>query len=89
MGEVMTDSLDYAIKIIEAYQHDIRQRGLDREGFCQGVIYLNALSQIERLRAGEADAASDSMKKLRFRWLVVVFAWLVVVAAQWGMLPPW
>lgn len=26
-------------RILESYQVDLRERGLDREGFCQGVIY--------------------------------------------------
>ena len=67
----MTDRLDYAIKIIEAYQHDIRQRGLDREGFCQGTIYLGALSEIERLRADEADKVAR-LERMVFLMLTII-----------------
>jgi hypothetical protein len=42
-------ALGYAIRIIENYQLDIHERGLDREGFCQGAIYLGAIDSI-RLR---------------------------------------
>jgi hypothetical protein len=51
-------ALDYAIKIIESYQLDIRNSkniigfDLERKGFCQGEIYKEALEKIERLKRG-------------------------------------
>lgn len=47
-------ALDFAILIIENYELDIKhskeQVGIDlkRKGFCQGIIYKNALKIIER-----------------------------------------
>jgi len=44
--------LEYAVKIIEQYESDIRNSkdliGIDlaEKGFCQGVIYKEALSKI-------------------------------------------
>ncbi len=45
-------ALEYAVKIIESYQLDIRNEGLDLNGFCQGVIYKCALAQIMAIRDG-------------------------------------
>ncbi|OQX02663.1 MAG: hypothetical protein BWK80_57425 [Desulfobacteraceae bacterium IS3] len=47
-------ALDYAVKIIENYQFDIKnskQFGVDliSLGFCQGEIYRNAVSDINRI----------------------------------------
>lgn len=38
MGNV-TSQLIVAKRLIEMYQSDIRERGLDQEGFCQGSLY--------------------------------------------------
>lgn len=37
------EALSYAIGIIHNYEIDIRQRGYDKDGFCQGVVYVEAL----------------------------------------------
>ncbi len=46
----MEAAVDYAIRIIEAYQLEIRNRGLDKEGFCQGVIFKEAIERIRELK---------------------------------------
>lgn len=43
-----TDGLEYAKKIIEAYQSEIREAGLDKQGFCQGRIFREAITDIEK-----------------------------------------
>ena len=54
----LQDALDYAMKIIENYQLDIEHSewtgvSLAEIGFCQGIIYKDALVDIRR-RAGLA-----------------------------------
>lgn len=44
------EALEYAIKIIEAYQTELRALGLDKRGVCQGSIFTEALSDIENLK---------------------------------------
>lgn len=46
-------ALRWAITIIENYQMDIRQRGLDKEGFCQGVVYQEAIPELKKALGGE------------------------------------
>lgn len=41
--------LEYAIKIIEAYQSEIVEAGYDKDGFCQGVIFKDAIRRIREL----------------------------------------
>ena len=45
-------ALNFAVCVIQNYQADIRARGLDREGFCQGVVYLEAVDMIKRFSEG-------------------------------------
>lgn len=47
-------ALGYALEVIESYQADIRERGLDSEGFCQGRIYLSAVDRIKRMARGQS-----------------------------------
>lgn len=42
------EALDYAKKIIRAYQEEIMEKGYDKEGFCQGVIFKEAIEDINR-----------------------------------------
>ena len=47
----LLDALTYAIGVIESYQLDINDmitKGILREGFCQGSLYINAVSDIKR-----------------------------------------
>ena len=57
--EQLQEALAHALAVIENYQADIRARGLDREGFCQGDIYLQAPTRLrvllERLAATPAE----------------------------------
>lgn len=46
----LVGALRLALQVIEQYQLDIRARGLDREGFCQGSYYRDACA---RLKAAE------------------------------------
>lgn len=52
-------ALDYAIQIIESYEFDIRHSrawtGVDLMslGFCQGIIYREAVADIKRRRGNE------------------------------------
>lgn len=54
--EVLENALRYALGIIEAYQCDIRnpqyagvEVDLVNRGFCQGVIYRDAVPKIKRV----------------------------------------
>jgi hypothetical protein len=47
------EALDYATSIIMNYESDIKEAGYADEGFCQGVIYRDALKRIEELRRQE------------------------------------
>lgn len=44
----LREALDYALAIIESYEMDIRNSGLNLvgQGFCQGDIYRNARQDI-------------------------------------------
>lgn len=44
-------ALEYAIRVIESYQMDIRT--VASEGFCQGSIYLDAVDMIRRIAEGK------------------------------------
>ena len=51
--ESLTDALRHAVRIIENYEMDIRTATAESEylkkmGFCQGKIYRNAISDIEK-----------------------------------------
>ncbi len=43
------DALKEALALIESYEQDIRDRGLGKEGFCQGVIYKESTKKIKSI----------------------------------------
>jgi hypothetical protein len=43
----MTDKLTIALELIDRYQRDIRERGLDNQGLGQGVIYRKMFERLE------------------------------------------
>lgn len=49
----LREALHFAIGLLDSYQMDIRAKGLDKEGFCQGVIYLEAKETIRRIAEGK------------------------------------
>lgn len=51
--ENLTRALEYAKRVIEAYDLEIMNNDMVPEGFCQGKIFKEALSDIERRRTGE------------------------------------
>lgn len=52
-------AIEYAKRIIESYQLDLRHShefaGVDlvEKGFCQGVVYRDAIATIDRIATGE------------------------------------
>ena len=50
----LKEALDYAIKIIESYEFDVKNlkdyisEGHSIEGFCQGIIYKEAIRDIKK-----------------------------------------
>jgi hypothetical protein len=51
------DALEYACEVINALRGEIRaQSALLQAGFCQGVIFRDALSLIRRRAVGEKKA---------------------------------
>ena len=56
-------ALHYAIKVVDGYAAEIREAGLDAEGFCQGVLLKDALrtSTNERM---DAQAITPNAKSL-------------------------
>ena len=53
----LIEALKYAIKIIEGYESEIRNSAwigmdLEQKGFCQGVIYKDAIQDINKIANG-------------------------------------
>jgi hypothetical protein len=48
------EALEYAKKIIEAYEGEIREAGYADKGFCQGKIFKDAIKDIDQLQKEEA-----------------------------------
>lgn len=54
VNERISKALKYSISIIENYQMDIRNReDLIKDGFCQGIIYKNAVADIYKILGGD------------------------------------
>ncbi len=62
-------ALHYAIKVVDGYAAEIREAGLDAEGFCQGVLLKDALrtSTNERMDAQAIDAKRKELGDIGFR----------------------
>jgi hypothetical protein len=60
-------AVDYAVRIIDAYQVEIRGRGLDEEGFCQGVIFRKAVGEVRELERAERKRLVD-IERERAHW---------------------
>ncbi len=57
-NECLKEALNYAVRIIESYEMDIRNSewtgiNLKDKGFCQGTIYTEAIADIKH-KAGES-----------------------------------
>jgi len=56
----LEEALSVAINIIESYQADIRERkDLMDEGFCQGTVYSEAISDIKKIAGRETETPSE------------------------------
>ncbi len=60
MKKKLKKALGHAIMIIENYEMDIRDSswtGVDlvKKGFCQGSVYKEAISDIEKFKNGELE----------------------------------
>jgi hypothetical protein len=56
--ERLSDALDYAVKVVEGYALEIREAGFDADGFCQGVIFKEAVEDINKRRYGKRDTTA-------------------------------
>lgn len=52
-------AVKYAIDIIQTYQDEIRYKGLDKTGFCQGTVFQHAIPTIQRIVEGKFDPDGD------------------------------
>ena len=59
----LEEALKYAVGIIESYQIDIRDRGYDKEGFCQGEIYREAIPKLEAILRKAASGQTREPRK--------------------------
>jgi hypothetical protein len=55
--ERLTDALEYAVKVVDGYALEIHEAGLDAEGFCQGVLFKEAVTDINKRLHGTGDAS--------------------------------
>jgi hypothetical protein len=56
--ERFNEALDYAQSIVQLYDLELREAGLARRGFCQGVIFKEAPERIMQLRYGDRAASA-------------------------------
>jgi len=50
--ERLSEALEYALKVIDGYALEIREAGLNETGFCQGVIFREAVTDINKCLYG-------------------------------------
>lgn len=50
--ERLSDALGYAVQVVERYAAGIREAHLDVGGFCQGVLFKEAIGDINKRRYG-------------------------------------